>query len=883
VTLRTVRLRLWGSLAKRSADARLTEEIQTHLDLLTAEHVANGLSPAEAEVAARRQFGGVEFAKEYSRDERGFPVIESWFQDARFAVRQLRRHPSFAIAAILTLAIGIGGTTAIFSVLDVVAVRPLSYPNPERLVVIEETLPVFGPFPVSAADAEFWRTESSSFDNIALTVPLYGNLTGQGEPARLAIGRANPNLLRILGARPVLGRLLLDDEDQPGRDHVVVLSYGSWRSRFNSDPTIVGRKISIDGAPYEVVGVLSGDFRQPNLKHLIAIPVNEMVIDMWKPLALTAEERPPIGGYGIVAVAQLKAGLSLTRAREELAAVQLSLLRQVPGKGDLKTVIVPLQTQMASRSQSSLILLLAAVSVVLLIACVNIANLQLARSVARIKEMTIREALGAGRRRIVRQLLVENVVLALIGGAAAIAVAFVALKLIVGAGPADVPRLEEVALDRRLLSFATVVSLACGVLIGLVPAWRVGRADLQPSLKGRGEHNTHATTIRVRSTLVACEIALSAACVMAGVLLFHSFASLLLTSTGFETERVVTTEINLGGPQYQTVQRRMVLLDGVVDDVRRLPGVRNVSIATQLPLTGTGSMSAFSAEGGTTAPMERPRADVRSVTEDYFQTMAVPLKTGRLIERVDRDRNVAVLSEQLAAQAWPGQNPVGRRFRFGVTSTAVLYEVIGTVGDVRGTSLDQPLTPTAYVPFPQRSYPNSTLLVKTDGDPSALVAPIRENIREHDPEIPLARFRTMDDVIDQSVAPRRFQLQLVAVFALLTALLSGLGVFGVMAYSVAQRRGEIGIRLALGIPPREILLRVLRDALQITAVGLAIAAPLAWLAGRFLRSFLYGVTPYDPLALTSAVAIIVVTALAAAAAPGFRASRVNPMVALRHE
>ena len=883
MTLRTFRLRVWGSLAKRDGDARLTEEIQTHLDLLTAEHLASGLSPAEARAAARRQFGGVEYAKDQTRDERGFPVIESLVQDTRFALRQLRRNPSFAVAAILTLAIGIGGTTAIFSVLDVVAIRPLSYPSPDRLVVLEESLPNFGPFPVSAADTEFWRRESTSFSQISLVTAMLGNLTGQGQPELLQFGAITPSLLPLLGARPALGRLLFDEEDVPGRDRVVVLSDELWKRRFNADPSIVGRKISVDGNPYEVVGVLAPGFHAPNVKHLINLPVNEMVLDMWKPLALAPEDRRPIGGYSYVSVAQLKPGVSLPRAREELASVQTRLLQQVPGKGDLKTFVVPLQDQMASRSRRSLLLLLAAVSVVLLVACVNIANLQLARSVARMKEMTVREALGAGRSRIVRQLLVENLVLALIGGIAAMAVAFFALRLIVAIGPADVPRLDEVSLDGRLLRFATLVSVASGLLIGLVPAWRVGRADLQGSLKGRGDADAHVSAARLRSMLVACEIGLSAACVIAGALLFQSFAALLETHTGFVTDAVMTTAINLAGSAYQDPKKRMALLDAVMDDIRAMPAVRYVAVSTQLPLTGTGAMSAASVEGGTVPGMERPRADVRSVSPDYFRGMEVPIKTGRVFEVADRDRNVTVLSEELARQAWPGQDPIGRRLRFGVDPRATLYEVIGTVGDVRGTSLDQPLTPTAYVPFPQRAQTIFTLMVKTEGDPSAVVSRVRNIVRAHEPEVPLGPFRTMDDVVDQSVAPRRFQLQLVAVFALLTALLSGLGVFGVMAYSVAQRSGEIGIRLALGTPPRAILLRVLRDALRITIAGLLIAAPLAWVAGRFLRSFLYGVTPYDPLALTSAVAIIVVTALVAAAAPGFRASRVNPMVALRCE
>ena len=552
-----------------------------------------------------------------------------------------------------------------------------------------------------------------------------------------------------------------------------------------------------------------------------------------------------------------------------------------PGKGDLKTVVVPLQEQMALRSRSGLLLLLAAVSVVLLIACVNIANLLLARSVVRIKEMTVRVALGAGRSRIVRQLMVENFTLALLGGIAAVAVAYISLRLILAMSPADVPRLDEVSLDGRVLLFTCAISIACGVLIGLVPAWRAASTDLQGSLKGRGDADAHAAATRLRSTLVVCEIALSAACVMAAALLFQSFASLINADKGFDTERLLTVEVNLGSTHYQELERRASFFEGVADDIRQLRGVTTVAVSTQLPLTGTGAMSALSIESGSVPPMERPRADVRCVSPGYFEAIGLPLRSGRSFEQGDRDRLVAVLSEDLAKRAWPGQDPIGRRFHLGVNPSAAVYEVIGTVSDIRGTALDQPLTPTAYVPFPQRSFSNSTVLVKTSGDTLNLAAPIRQTIRAHDPEVPIGRFRTMNDVVDQSVAPRRFQLQLVSLFALLTALLSALGIFGVMSYSVAQRRGEMGIRLALGTPPREILGRVIREALRIAIVGLLVATPLAWLAGRFLQSFLYSVTPYDPVAAAAVVAIVISTAVIAAAGPGLRASRVDPMVALR--
>ena len=875
--------RFWGSLTKRRGDARLTEEILTHLELLAQEFMADGLSPDEARMKARREFGGVEAIKDSTRDERGLPFLESLLQDVRFALRQLRRSPSFTITAILTLAIGIGGTTAIFSVIDVVILRPLSYPDADRLVAIQEVFPVLGTGPVSAADADVWRRSTASLDQIALVTGAGMNLTGRGEPERIIAATTTPNLLRIFGASTQLGRLLLDEEDQLGSDRVIVLSDALWRRRFNADAGIVGRMISLDGVPHEVVGVLAATFKPPNIKHLISLPVREIVPEMWKPLALTAEDRPAIGRYGYASVARLKPGVSLARASEELAAIQTNLARDVPGKGNIGVVIVPLQVQMASRSRAGLELLLLAVATVLLIGCVNIANLLLARTVARRKEMSVREAIGAGRGRIARQLLVENLVLSLLGGLGSLAIAYGALRLIVMTAPADVPRLDELALDVRILLFAGSVSLVCGLLIGLVPAWRCGGLDLHASLKGRSEGDALPGATRLRSTLVACEIGLSAAAVTVAALLLQSFAGLMTVDKGFSAEQVLTLDVNLAGQRYTNAQQRVAFLDAVVDRVRQSPGVVAAAVSSQLPLTGTGALSALSTEGVTGPITERPSADVRSVTPDYFRAMAVPLKTGRLIDAADRERNVAVLSEQLAARGWPSQNSLGRKFRFGANTTAPLYEVVGTVGDVRGTALDQPLTPTAYVPFPQKTLSGVSLIVKTSGNPSALASLVHGILRAHDPELPVVTIRTMDDVMNESLAQRRFQLLLVALFATLAALLASLGVYGVMAYSVAQRTSEIGIRLALGAKPAAVVFKVMRDALMLAAGGLLVALPVTMISGSFLSKFLVGVTPRDPLVLGATAAIIGVTALLAAAGPGLRASRVDPMVALRCE
>jgi predicted permease len=880
---RVFRSRLRGSLTKRTRDAQLGEEIQTHLQLLTDESIARGLSPANARDAALRDFGGVESIKESARDEQGFPLLASLAQDARFAWRQLRRSPSFALTAILTLAIGIGGTTAIFSIIDVVMLRPLPYPHADRLVALQETLPTFGPFPVSAADAQFWREHVSSFEEIALAGVTTLNLTGTGEPERIITATVTPNFLRILSASPQIGRLLLDEEDQPGRDQVVVLGDGLWRRRFNADPTIVGRTIALNGTAYEVVGVLPSTFQTPDIKLLHSLPTREQPPQMWKPLALMPADKPAIGRYSYASLARLRAGVSMGRAREELAVMQSSLVRSIPGKGDVRTVVVPMQEQMASRSQSGLKLLLLAVAAVLVIGCVNIANLLLARTVARRREMSVREAIGAGRGRIARQLLVENLLLAALGGIGGLVVAYALLQAIVAMAPADVPSLNAVALDVRVLSFAATISIACGLLVGLVPAWRAGKLDLHVSLKGRGEGDAQPGTIRIRSLLVAAEIALSAAAIAVAVLLLQSFSGLLSVDRGFDAGKVLTLDINLVGPRYQTPPQQAAFIDAVMGDIQRAANVAAVAVSTQLPLTGTGSLSALSVEGTTLDTPQRPSADVRSVSPDYFRAIALTLTSGRLLEGADRERNVAILSDQLAQRGWPGQDPIGRRFRFGVNPAAMVYEVIGTVGDVRGTALDQPPTPTAYVTYPQRNFGLASLVVRTSGPPSALVSTVREAVRAHDPDLPIGALRTMDDVVNGSLASRRFQLQLVASFAILAALLASLGVYGVMAYSVTQRRGEMGIRLALGAKPTALVVRVMREALWLAVVGLLVAIPLTWMSGAFLARFLVGVTPQDPVVFGATVAIIVATSMIAAAGPALRASRIDPMMALRCE
>jgi predicted permease len=707
--LRTFVARLRGWMGRSARDAALAEEMDHHLEMLAADFRARGLSDDDARRRARREFGSVDDAKERARDQQGFPWVESLWQDTRFALRQLRRAPLFTAAAVLTLAVGIGGTAGVFSVLDAVAIRTLPYPDADRLVVIHEGLPRSGPFPASAADADFWMQHATSFDRMALLSPEFMNLTGSGDPERLVVGAVSPTLLPLLGARASAGRLL--------------------RSRR--------------------------------------------------------------------------------------------------------------------------------------------------------REMAVRAALGAGRWRLVRQIFVENLVLGVLGGAAGLVVAVGVLRAIVWLAPPDVPRLDDVALDARVLAFSSIVSIGAGVVIGLPSAWRLGTGDLRAWLASR---TAEAGTQRASySALVVCEIAACAACVAVALLLTASLRELKTVNKGFDSGRILTIGVNLPASRYATPAQQDALVGAVADDLRGTPGVAAVAVSTQLPLTGTGSLSSVSVDGGTTPPMERPSADVRSVSPDYFHVVQVPLLRGRLLDPHDRDRLVAVLSARLAARGWPGQDPIGRRFRLGLNPANPLYEVVGVAGDVRGTALDQPETPTAYVPFPQRARGIFTVMVKTEGDPARMTGPVRDILRAHDPRLPLPAIRTMEDVVEGSLEARQFQLTVVTVFALLAVLLSGIGIYSVMAYSVTQRRNELGLRLALGAQPRALMLLVIGRAARLALLGLAIAVPVGWAAGSAVRSFLYGVTPFHPPSMGLTAVAVLCIAIGAAAMPAIRAGRLEPGVALRHE
>jgi putative ABC transport system permease protein len=814
-------------------------------------------------------------------------MLDSFVFDLRFAGRMLRKNPGFSTIAIATLALGIGANTAIFSLVDGVILRPLAYLDAERLVAVHEIVPKFSGLapliPVNGMHFLEWRKSVHSFEQMALVGGMTFNLTGAGEPERLAAARVSPSLFPMLGVQAQLGRTFLDEEDRPGRDQVVILNHELWKRRFAGDPHVIGRKIPLDGHPYEIVGVLPRGFHFPKLNQLYAMTIAEERPEIWKPFALRDDELEALGDFNYACIGRLRRGVQPAQALSELNVVQSHIASQSGEKIELRAALVPLQDQITGRSRTGLQLLLAAVSAVLLIGCVNIANLLLARGTARRREIAIRTALGAGRGRLVGQMLVESLVLAGMGGAAGVALAFEAIRAIVAYAPVDLPRTDEVHLDARVLLFTMILSIFTGVLFGLFPAWRATRGDPQEAMKSGSRSATAGRgSGRLRSLLVALEVGLSVMCLIAGGLLLHSFVNLLHVDRGFDAERIVTVELNLPKSHYADLPESASFLRALLEQVESLPGVTSAGVSNKLPLRGEGGNNLLGTEGANVPLMERPLADIRQVNPGFFRTMGIPLRAGRIFEEADRSRKVGLLSTVTAARLWPGENPIGKRFRMGGDDSP-LMEVAGVVGDVRAVSLNKTPSLTVYVPYWQRFQNQASLAVRTSIDPLAASSAIRAAIRQVDRELPVPAFRTMEDIVAESVAQRRFQMSLVLLFAGAALLLASLGIYGVVSYSVAQRTNEMGIRMALGAQPGNIRRMVLGQSLLPVCAGLLAGVMASVALGRVLGSLLFGVSAWDPATISGVLTLLIAVAATATLPPVRRATRVDPMSALRYE
>jgi putative ABC transport system permease protein len=813
-------------------------------------------------------------------------VLDTVLTDVRFAVRVLCKAPTFSAIAVGTLALGIGATTAMFSLVDHVLLRPLTYRDADRLYTVHEVVPKFSHLapllPVNAMHFGEWRRGSRALAQSAMIGGTAMNLTGDGEPERVAAARVSPTLFSMLGVQARLGRTFLEEEDQPGRDGVVVLDDAFWRRRFSANPAVVGKTIHLDGKPYAIVGVLPPDFRFPKLSQLYSMPIAEERPQIWKPFAVRQNELEPLGDFNFACIVALRPGVSIQQAVAELDAIQARVAAAAPARIELQAALVPLQDQITGRSRTSLQVLFAAVAAVLLIGCVNIANLLLARSAGRRRELAVRTAIGASRVRLLRQQLTESVLLSIAGGCLGGALAYAGVGWLTAHAPVDLPRLDELRVDVQILAFTCAVSMAAGLAAGLLPAWR--SAGIDPLIAMRSSSRSASAgpaARRVRNLLVCAEVALAALCLSVGGLLLHSYVKLLRVDVGFEAASLATVALNMPDQRYPDAAARTRFLRSALESTRALPGILSVGVASQLPLGGEGGNNLITAEGTNPPLTDRPLADVREVNPEYFATLGIPLQSGRIFSEADQ-APVAVISALTAQRLWPGQDAIGRRIRVGDPESPLVL-VTGVVGDVHGVALVRRPNPTVYRPYWQRSRSQATLVFRTRISPQAVNESIASTIHRIDAELPVPAVRTMDEIVSSSVATERFQAMLVVLFGVTAALLAGLGVYGVVAHSVAQRTSELGVRIALGARPRGVQLLVLRQALLPVASGLLVGAGAAAAGGRILSSLLFDVPPSDVLALGGATLFLSLVAAVAGYVPARRATCIDPASALRAE
>jgi len=790
-------------------------------------------------------------------------------QDLRFALRQLRRSPGFTVVAVLTLALGIGANTAVFSVVDAVLLRPLSYAEPDRLVT---------PGYLMSGEYLLVRERARTMEEVALHSSVGFNLSGVGDPERVPGARVSANLFSVLGVSPIVGRAFLPGEDRRGGSPVVVLGHGLWRERFDGDPAVVGREVVVDGEPRTIAGVMPPGVR---------FPADD--VRLWIPFAFDPSDAAALwGGAGGGVVARLAPGATPAASQAELRALapemrEANTLWDPPPDHRATLEVVPLQDTIVGDVRARLWVLLGAVGFVLLIACANVANLLLARAAGREKEVAVRSALGAGRRRIACQLLTESAVLGALGGALGLLSAAWGVRLLVGGLPADVPRVAEIGIDPRVLGFTLAASAVAALLFGSIPALRSSRSDLRSALRA-GERGSGAAPGRLAGTLVTVEFALAVVLVIGAGLLIRSFGELTRVDPGFGTESLITARVTPPETEYADAASQRAFYADLLARVEAIPGVREVDAVNRLPLVGGFAGFAFEVEDDPYVPgTPAPVVGDRRITSDYPRTMGIPLLRGRALTAGDREGapRVALINETMAREFWPGEDPIGKRFK--EVWLDAWTTVVGVVGDVRSYGLASEVEPEVYRPFSQLPAREMSLAVRAAGDPATLAGGLRAAVGAVDPNVPVSEIRAIEHIVSGSVAGSRFTMVLVGGFALLALALAAVGIYGVISCTVGRRTREIGLRVALGARGADVLGAVLRRALLLAGLGAAIGVTAALGATRLLESLLFGVTATDPVTFVGVPLFLVVVALLASYVPARRATRVDPMTALRQE
>jgi putative ABC transport system permease protein len=856
---------------RRRWDEERARELEAYLETETDENIARGMSPQEARYAARRKLGNITLIREEIYHMNSLDWLETLWQDLRYAIRMLTRNRGFTAVAVVTLALGIGATTAIFTVVNAVLLRPLPYPHPEQLVYVKENLgPAVGIIPfLSGRDFAAWRNQSRTLSQVAAYITSSANLTGGREAERVNSGAASSTFFSLLEVKPVVGRVFLSDEDRPGGPPVVILSHALWKRDFGGDPSVVGKGVTLDGKTYTVVGVLPAKFVVPDLFRLD--------YDLWMPLALS--DAGPAQFPIVRVVGRLKPGVSLEQARAELDSISKATIK----KSFKKTIVVSTwQEEVTSKARLSLLLFLGAVGLLLLIACVNVANLLLSRSASRQKEMAVRLAVGAGRARIIRQLVTESTLLSLLGALVGLALAQWGKDLLVAFISPNLPTLAPIGLDYRVLGFRLALALVTGLAFGLAPALQASRVSLNETLKesSRGSSEFRAR-FGSRNLLIIFETALAMTLVVGAGLLAKSFLLVRGIDMGFKSERTLSMTIALTPSKYPTPRDQARFFQQVIEGIKGLAGVQSVGGSSGAPSGGSlDSISGLTLQG---RPEKIADTFYSMVSPDYFRSMGIPLLQGRYFNDADREGSpsVVMVNETFARRYLPGENCLGRRIESWIQKNDWLT-IVGAVGDVRSRAEREP-TPEMYVPHLQAGTPYMTLLVRTEGNPRQRTTAIRKQVASVDKDQPPFALATLQEFQADSFTSRRVNMLLLGAFAALGLMLATVGIYGVVSSSVTHRTHEIGIRMALGAGQPAVLKLVVRQGLSLALIGIVIGLAASLGLTRFLQSLLFGVKPIDPGTFVAAALLWTAIALLACYIPARRATRVDPIVALRYE
>jgi predicted permease len=877
--------RVRGLFTKRSHERELDAELRAHLELLTEENIRRGMSPAEARHAARREFGGIEQAKEIYRDQRGFPFLEILLLDVRYALRSLRKSSGFTAVALLTLTLGIGASTSVFSLINAVLIRSLPYRDPERLVYLWSPNPRFQLpteyFPPMNADFFDLQKQNRSFECLALFGVARFNLASERRADAVNGARVTGDFFKTMGIAPMLGRPVDGRDDQPGQERVAVISNRLWRTQFGAAPDILGKSVLLDARPYRIIGVMPASLGFPYATDIMEAA---KATDVWIPFAMTAEQKGNRFDNVGDAIGRLRQGVSPEQAQAEMSALiaKNDLLRPAEFQG-FGAVVMPLVASVTGAPRHGLLLLMGAVTLLLLIACSNVASLAMARATGRIREMGVRVVLGAGRPRLIRQLLTESLFLAIGGGALGCCMAFASIRLLARVAPGNIPRIDETSLDSRVLFFALGISVLTSLLFGLFPALAASRCNPSEILAHSGTRSVKGARSRFRQALIVAQVAMTVVLLTASGLLLRSLMRVQAVEKGFEPHSTLTMNLSLD-QRYVRPDQQIPFFRNLIDRLSALPGVQAAGAATNMPLGHGEALSWLTVEGH---PFdEKVFFQTCSVTPRYFAAMGVHLLEGRPFTDDDATGRplVAIVNRNFAEKYFPRQNVLGKHFHFRDDNPKpAWWTIIGVVSNVRHASLEEPPQLQAYRPLWQASDSSSAIVLRTSTDVTYLASAVRKEVKTIDPALAVADIRTMDQLVFESTAIRRFQTFLLSVFAGFALLLSLVGLYALLAYSVRQRTAEIGVRIALGAQKRDVMRLVIGQGASLAFVGIIIGLVSAWGFTRLLTSLLFEVKPTDAITLVSVASVFCVVALAACYVPARRAMRVDPTVALRYE